>query len=140
MPDHRTSDAARFLVETVDTRRGEVTILATGALTNLYGAYLLDNDFFKKVKNIIVMGGLTEKLLINGHAVDELNFSCDPEATYHVLRSVAPKTVVTGNLCLQAFFGGPGSEPRPKEWPGGFSLYPFPYGPLDRVYEGSFRD
>ena len=86
---------------------GEVTVdfLATGALTNLFGAYLLDNDFFRKVKEIIVMGGITEPLMINGHVMEELNFSCDPEAAYCVLSSDAPTTVITGNLCLSALFG-----------------------------------
>jgi purine nucleosidase len=103
--DHRKTGAACFMAEMVDAHRGDITILATGALTNVYGAYLVDKQFFQKVGKIIVMGGTTEKMLINGYEVGELNFSCDPEATYHVLSSVAPTTVITGNLCLQAFFG-----------------------------------
>lgn len=104
-PENRKSEAAEFLASVVDKHTNSVTILATGALTNLYGAYLLDRDFFNKVKEIIVMGGITEPLFIKGKKVDELNFSCDPEATYHVLNSPAPTTVITGNLCLNALFG-----------------------------------
>ena len=66
---------------------------------------LIDPDFFSNVSDIIVMGGITEPLLINGEKVDELNFSCDPEATYEVMKSAAPTTVITGNLCLSALFG-----------------------------------
>jgi len=105
VPDNRKSKAAQFLAEMVDAHEREITILATGALTNLYGAYLMDNDFFKKVKEIIVMGGITEPLIINGEDLEELNFSIDPEVAYSVLSSIAPTTVITGNLCLNALFG-----------------------------------
>lgn len=52
------SDAARFLAETVNRHPGELSLVAIGSLTNLYGAYLLDNAFFEKVKEIVLMGGL----------------------------------------------------------------------------------
>jgi inosine-uridine nucleoside N-ribohydrolase len=51
------------------------------------------------------MGGITEPLIINGKNLDELNFSCDSEATYKVLSSNTNVTVITGHICLQAFFG-----------------------------------
>lgn len=99
------SEASHFLVETVNNYIDEITILATGSLTNLYGAYELDNNFFKKVKEIVLMGGITEPLIINSKNLDELNFSCDPLATYSVLKSEAKVTVLTAQICLQAFFG-----------------------------------
>ena len=43
------SDAARFIVDTVNDRPGEITLVAIGSMTNLYGAYLLDNTVFDKV-------------------------------------------------------------------------------------------
>ena len=104
-PENRISDASRFLSEQVNLYPGEITICATGALSNLSGAWLIDNDFFNKVKEVIVMGGIQEPLIINGVTCNELNFSCDPEATWHVLKSPAPTTVITGHLCLQALFG-----------------------------------
>ena len=52
------------------------------------------------------MGGVTADLIINGQTMDELNFSCDAEAAYHVLRSDSKTTVITGNLCLQALLEG----------------------------------
>lgn len=104
-PNDRCSEASEFLVDIVNRNQGEITILATGALTNLYGAYLTDPDFFDKVKQLVLMGGVLEPLLINGHQVDELNFSCDPEATFQVLQSSAPSTVITGHLCLNFLFG-----------------------------------
>jgi len=107
VPEQRKSEAAEFLASAAGKAQEEITIIATGALTNLYGASLIDPDFFSNVSGIIVMGGITEPLFINGEKVDELNFSCDPEATYEVMKSKAPTTVITGNLCLSALFGKP---------------------------------
>ncbi|RKD29031.1 nucleoside hydrolase [Thermohalobacter berrensis] len=99
----RISPASEFLVNIVNKYPNEITILATGSLTNLYGAYKIDNDFFKKVKNIVLMGGITKPLIINGKNLDELNFSSDNEACYKVLTSGAEITIMTGHICLQAF-------------------------------------
>ena len=104
-PHDRQSEAASFLCEKTSLYPGDITILATGSLTNLLGAYELDRDFFRKVKEIILMGGVTEPLIINGKLLSELNFSCDAEASYKVLNSGAKLTVITGHLCLQALFG-----------------------------------
>jgi inosine-uridine nucleoside N-ribohydrolase len=99
----RESPASHFLVKSVNRYADEIILLATGSLTNLYGAYKIDNGFFKKVKQIVLMGGITKPLIINGKNLDELNFSCDNEATYKVLSSGANITVMTGHICLQAF-------------------------------------
>ena len=104
-PQERQSDAARFLAEQTARCPREVTILATGSLTNLLGAYEIDNNFFTNIKEIILMGGITEPLIINGKLLEELNFSCDAEATYKVLSSGVKTTVITGHICLQALFG-----------------------------------
>lgn len=104
-PKDRHSEAAEFLAEKVAESPGEITVLATGSLTNLFGAYKIDSNFFHHVKQIILMGGITHPLRINGKQLDELNFSCDPEATYQVLSSGAKVTVITGHICLQALFG-----------------------------------
>lgn len=100
----RRSEAAKFLVDIVNKYPNEVTILATGSLSNLYGAYLLDNDFYKKIKEIVLMGGLTKPLIINGKNLNELNFSVDNEASHNVLHSGAKVTTMTGHICLQAEF------------------------------------
>ncbi|SHJ88467.1 nucleoside hydrolase [Paramaledivibacter caminithermalis] len=101
----RQSEAAEFLTKMTKKYPGEIILLATGSLTNLLGAYELDNNFFNNLKEIVLMGGITEPLIINGKNLDELNFSCDSEATYKVLSSNTNVTVITGHICLQAFFG-----------------------------------
>lgn len=95
---------ADFLVNQVNRYPEQVTILATGALTNLAQAQLMDPDFFKKVQEIVVMGGITKALVVNQHPVAELNFSCDPCATEMVLLGKENLTVMNGHLTSQAFF------------------------------------
>lgn len=102
---NRYSEAAKFLAE--ETRRcpKEITILATGSMSNLYGAYLYDNEFFNNVKDIVIMGGILEPLTVGNVDVKELNLSCDYEATFKVLTSGANVTMLNGHTSLQALFG-----------------------------------
>lgn len=101
----RKSEASRFLLESARESPGQVSILATGSLTNLYGAYLLDSSFFSYLKEIVIMGGVKEPLIINDREMAELNFSVDAAAAYNVLKYGKNVTVLTGHICLQALFG-----------------------------------
>lgn len=94
------SDAARFLAETANRHPGELSLVAIGSLTNLYGAYLLDNTFFEKVKEIVLMGGYTAPLLYHGRHLEELNFSVNPEAAACVLNRGRNISILTGNNTL----------------------------------------
>lgn len=108
----RTSEAVDFLIDTVDKNQGNIAILATGSLTNLYAAYQQDKGFFTKVSEIVLMGGITEPLFIGGKPLRELNFSCDPYATYSVLKNGNNLAIATGNNCLGAYFSQVGYEQR----------------------------
>jgi len=99
-----TSDAAEFIVATVNANQENISLLALGSLTNIYGAYLLDNEIFEKVSKIVLMGGITQELIIKGKVLNELNFSCDPAAAQCVLKNGRNVSVITGNNCLDAFF------------------------------------
>jgi purine nucleosidase len=99
-----TSDAARFMAEAVAKRPGEISILATGSLTNLRGAAQLNPDFFSQVREIAIMGGITETLLVNGRMLDELNLSCDAQASCQVLGAACPVIDATAQACLPAVF------------------------------------
>ena len=100
----RGSEAADFLVEKAHIHEGELVILATGSPTNLFAAQMRDPGFFTRLKKIVLMGGITDTLEIGGKVLEELNFSCDPEAAYAVLSSGCPVSVVSANLCLQVLF------------------------------------
>lgn len=102
--DHYSTAQAEYLVEQVNRYPNKVTILATGALTNLAEAQKIDPDFFGKVQEIILMGGTLEPLVVNHRPVTELNFSCDAEAAKAVLLSQAKLTIMNGHMTSEAFF------------------------------------
>lgn len=106
-PGSRTdekNEAAVFLANETTKAPQEITILATGALTNLAAAAKLDPDFFTNVKEIVVMGGTIAPLVVNQHPVTELNFTCDPAAVKEVLLSEADLTIMNGHMTAGAFF------------------------------------
>ena len=98
--DPRT-EAARFIADTVNARPGEITLVAIGSLTNLYGAYVLDNSLFEKVIEIVLMGGYTAPVLYHGFHLEELNFSVNPEAAACVLNHGKNISILTGNNTLE---------------------------------------
>lgn len=102
--EHLESEAAEYILNTVKASKGNISILATGSLTNLYAAYLLDNTIFEQISEVVLMGGIQQKLIINGNLLNELNFSCDPAATSCVLKNAKNLSIITGNHCLDAFF------------------------------------
>lgn len=106
------SEASDFLAEMAARYRGEIYLLATGSLTNVYGAFLKDSSFFENLAGVCLMGGITETLYINGKVMNELNFSCDSTAALGVIREAKNLSIVTGNNCLKAFFSHEGHRAR----------------------------
>lgn len=98
------SEAGKYLASMARKYRGELSILATGSLTNLKSAYYEEPHFFEYVKEIVLMGGITKPLIFEKKQMDELNFSCDPEASYLVLTKGKNVSVITGNNCLKVLF------------------------------------
>jgi len=99
--DASVSDSAKFICEMADLYPGELVYLGIGSLGNLYGAYLLDKDIFDKIAQIVLMGGITEPLLIHdGRHLDELNFSVNAHASAEVLSRGKNISIITGNNCL----------------------------------------
>ena len=103
-PEDIDNEASVFLAEMAEKYAGELELLVTGSVTNLYGAWKINPKFFKQVKKIVMMGGITEPLIFAKKQMDELNFSCDSVATYTVLTSGADVAVITGNNCLKVLF------------------------------------
>ena len=94
-------DSSRFIAESAEKYSGELVYLGIGSLGNLYGAYLLDNDIFDKISQIVLMGGITEPLFVHGdQPLDELNFSVNAKASALVLSKGHNISVITGNNCL----------------------------------------
>jgi len=100
------SPAAKFLVEQADTHRGQLHILALGSMTNLLEAWELDHEFFGKLKDIVLMGGVEPGTRFRGHDCLELNLACNPAAAHKVLHNGECKVVVmNAGTCLDAPFG-----------------------------------
>ncbi|MEG0026562.1 MAG: nucleoside hydrolase [Raoultibacter sp.] len=105
--DHPDSEAAHFLVAAAQKNPGKLSLAVTGSTTNLKGAIALDKDILSRYKEVVLMGGITQTLAFNGVIMNELNFSCDAQATYEVLDSAnrgANIVVATSNQCLPCHF------------------------------------
>ena len=99
-----STEASHFMVQTVAAHPGEVTVLATGPLSNLGDAAEIDPRFFSRLKRIICWGGQLEALRVGWRDLPERNLSADPEAAYAVLRASCPVTLIAEHLGLQAPF------------------------------------
>lgn len=95
------SPAARYIADTVNASPNEISIIAIGSLTNLYGAWLIDNTIFEKTKEIVLMGGYTGPVIYHGISLDELNFSANYKAAAAVLNSGKNISILTGGNTLE---------------------------------------
>lgn len=90
MCQNATSHAPEAMGELICNNPGEITLVATGPLTNVAIALQLYPQIVHTVKNIVVMGGVFN---VPGYLKDT-NFGLDPEAAHAVLTSGAPVTLV----------------------------------------------
>jgi len=100
----RHSEASHFLAADISRRQQPVTLLITGSPTNIYAACLENLKILDDIEELVFMGGITEPLMIGGKQMAELNFSSDPEATHYLLNCPVKKTVLSAQICLNAFF------------------------------------
>jgi len=90
---HRRTDeftsntAVQFLQDAINSRPGEITLLAIGPFTNLGLLFALDPDVPRKLKQLVLMCGYFGNLSGHGHTSLEWNARCDPLATHIVYRS-----------------------------------------------------
>ncbi|WP_027460586.1 nucleoside hydrolase [Deinococcus murrayi] len=92
--------AVNFLVRAVRERPGEVTLVATGPLTNLALAFRLAPDLPGKVREVVWMGGSTGGG--NRTPSAEFNALADPHAAHIVLTSGARVRMYGLNVTMQA--------------------------------------
>ena len=85
--------AAQFIVDTVNARPGEITLVTVGPVGNLAAALQLDPALVDKVKRVVVMGGSIRE---GGNVtpVAEANMFNDPHAAQRVLTAGWPLTLV----------------------------------------------
>jgi len=85
--------ATEFLLEMADRFPGELTLIATGPLTNLAAAIQRDGGAMRRLKSVTVMGGA---IRVPGNVAPtvEFNFAVDPEAASIVLAAGLNLTLV----------------------------------------------
>ncbi|KAM4699330.1 inosine-uridine preferring nucleoside hydrolase-like [Discoglossus pictus] len=85
--DHLQKDhAVLAMLRIVNEHPGQVSLVATGPLSNLALAVNMDPTFCQKIKSLFIMGGNMESRG-NTTVCGEFNFACDPEAAYIVLNA-----------------------------------------------------
>lgn len=88
-----------FLIETLLTRDGSVTLVALGPLTNLAIAIRLEPRIIGKIERIVLMGGSTD--YGNDSPAAEFNMLCDPHAAQIMFSSGIPIVMFGLNLTHQ---------------------------------------
>lgn len=85
--------AAQYIVDTINARPGEITIMAIGPMTNVAMALRQEPGLAAKVKSLYIMGGAVAALPDGAGNMTpnaEFNFWVDPEAARIALRSGIP--------------------------------------------------
>ncbi|WP_034385125.1 nucleoside hydrolase [Deinococcus sp. YIM 77859] len=92
--------AVNFIVKVVRERPGELTLVATGPLTNLALAFRLAPDLPGLVREVVWMGGSTQQG--NRTPAAEFNALADPHAAKIVLESGARLRIFGLNVTMRA--------------------------------------
>ncbi len=90
-PDPRR--AADFIVETIMSNPGEITLVPLGPLTNVALAASIEPKIAENVREVVLMGGAAN-VPGNVSPVAEANIHNDPEAAYIVFHAGWPITMV----------------------------------------------
>ncbi len=98
----KINPAVEYLIDTVNSNPGEISLLAIAPLTNVASAMILDPGFAGKLKELVIMGGTFNFPIFSFFG--EFNLHCDGKAAHHVIASPIPKTLITMDACSQAVF------------------------------------
>ena len=96
LPEAHTApagDGVEFLLRTLQTRPGKVTLVATGPLTNLAQAETQVPGVLQQARQVVIMGGAV-RVPGNITPTAEFNFYADPHAARQVLASAAELVLV----------------------------------------------
>jgi purine nucleosidase len=92
--------AIDFLIETIGAAPGEITLVATGPLTNIALAVHREPRLVSQVRDFVIMGGSAGRGNVTPAA--EFNIATDPEAAAIVFRAGWTVTMVGLDVTLQA--------------------------------------
>jgi purine nucleosidase len=91
--------AIQTLINTVEQHTHDVTLIATGPLTNIAQALTKQPSIAKQIKQLVLMGGSTDRG--NHTAAAEFNIFADPKAASIVFQSGVKIAMFGLNLCRQ---------------------------------------
>jgi len=101
----RDGHAVDFLIEAISSAPGEITLAATGPLTNIALAVRRHPPLVSHVADFIIMGGSAGRGNVTPAA--EVNIACDPEAAAIVFGAGWRVTMVGLDVTLRARATGP---------------------------------
>ncbi len=94
--------AVSFIIDTIMKSGDDVTLVLIGPLTNIALALNLEPRIESKIKEIVMMGGVTHLgEITNSLPKCEYNISSDPEAAYVVFNSSIPITMFGLDITYQ---------------------------------------
>ncbi|RJP55518.1 MAG: nucleoside hydrolase [Anaerolineaceae bacterium] len=99
----RAGHGSDFLIESIMSQPGEVTLVAIGPLTNVALAIRKEPRIVKNVKEAFVMGGAIQHAG-NTTALAEFNTFVDPHAAHIVFHSGMPITLTPLDVTYQCIF------------------------------------
>lgn len=88
------TNAIDYIINTVNASPKKISLICIGPLTNLALAIKKDPSFVTNIKEVVIMGGTTDKGNVTPYA--EFNFYKDPEAASIVFNSNIAKIVMVG--------------------------------------------
>ncbi|MER3462279.1 MAG: ribonucleoside hydrolase [Armatimonadota bacterium] len=91
--------AVHFIIESVLAHPGEVTLVPTGALTNIALAMRMEPKIVPLIRQIVLMGGSID--IGNWSPSAEFNILCDPHAAKIVFEAAVPLMMCGLNLTHQ---------------------------------------
>lgn len=97
----QSKHAVDYLIQTLQARPGEVTVVMTGPETNFALALRKEPRVAQWVKEVVVMGGAAD-IRGNESPVAEFNIAIDPEAAELVFQSEAKVTMVGLDVTTKA--------------------------------------
>ena len=92
--------AIDYIIETIGADPGQITLVATGPLTNIALAVHRQPELVSQVKDFVIMGGSSGRGNVTPAA--EFNIAADPEAAAIVFRAGWTVTMVGLDVTLQA--------------------------------------
>jgi purine nucleosidase len=105
--------ASDFMLEALRRFPGELTLIATGPLSNVATAIRRDAETMRRLKSLIVMGGAI-RVPGNAGPVTEFNFAADPEAAAVVLEAGLDITLVPLDVTEQVVLSRADLEGMPS--------------------------